>query len=178
MHRRIGRLASGLLLALALGCDDAQQAADGQIEVIGPTIVAMDQLRLHVRRVERFQEFDRLLRREALIGIDPDSGAIAIGEHVAPGDRVMFCRRDHDSAVSDMRRMLADLKKRAGASPIQGGLYFSCCARGPNQFGPDDAELKLISEELGDFPLVGFFANGEISNNRLYGYTGVLTLFL
>jgi small ligand-binding sensory domain FIST len=24
--------------------------------------------------------------------------------------------------------------------------------------------------------VVGFFANGEISNNRLYGYTGVLTL--
>jgi small ligand-binding sensory domain FIST len=24
---------------------------------------------------------------------------------------------------------------------------------------------------------VGFFANGEISRNRLYGYTGVLTLF-
>jgi small ligand-binding sensory domain FIST len=25
-------------------------------------------------------------------------------------------------------------------------------------------------------PLAGFFANGEISHNRLYGYTGVLTL--
>jgi small ligand-binding sensory domain FIST len=24
---------------------------------------------------------------------------------------------------------------------------------------------------------VGFFANGEISHNRLYGFTGVLTLF-
>ena len=26
----------------------------------------------------------------------------------------------------------------------------------------------MIQEELGDFPLVGFFANGEISHNRLY----------
>jgi hypothetical protein len=25
--------------------------------------------------------------------------------------------------------------------------------------------------------MVGFFANGEIANHRLYGYTGVLTLF-
>jgi hypothetical protein len=25
---------------------------------------------------------------------------------------------------------------------------------------------------------VGFYANGEISQDRLYGYTGVLTLFL
>ncbi|MGB5307168.1 MAG: histidine kinase, partial [Gammaproteobacteria bacterium] len=38
--------------------------------------------------------------------------------------------------------------------------------------------LKMISEQLGEFPLVGFFANGEISHNLLYGYTGVLTLFL
>ena len=30
---------------------------------------------------------------------------------------------------------------------------------------------------LGDFPLAGFFCNGEISHDRLYGYTGVLTLF-
>lgn len=39
-------------------------------------------------------------------------------------------------------------------------------------------ELKMISQALGDFPLVGFFANGELYNGRLYGYTGVLTLFL
>jgi len=26
--------------------------------------------------------------------------------------------------------------------------------------------------------LVGFFCNGEISHNRVYGYTGVLSLYL
>ena len=36
----------------------------------------------------------------------------------------------------------------------------------------------MIREELGAFPLAGFYANGEISHNRLYGYTGVLALFL
>ena len=36
---------------------------------------------------------------------------------------------------------------------------------------------RLIRETLGDFPLIGFFANGEISRDRLYGHTGVLTLF-
>jgi small ligand-binding sensory domain FIST len=113
-----------------------------------------------------------------LVGIDPDARALAIGELIAPGDRIMFCRRDHDSAVEDMRRMLSGLKRRIGNGPVRGGLYFSCCGRGPNQFGPDGAELQIVEEELGAFPLVGFFANGEISNNRLYGYTGVLTLFL
>ena len=31
---------------------------------------------------------------------------------------------------------------------------------------------------LGDVPLVGFFAAGEIGHRHLYGYTGVLTAFL
>ena len=42
----------------------------------------------------------------------------------------------------------------------------------------DTAKQEAIRDTLGDFPLVGFFCNGEISHNRLYGYTGVLTLFL
>lgn len=119
---------------------------------------------------------DYLVRN--LVGIDPNAGALAIGETVDAGDRIMFCRRDRDSAVGDMRRMLGGLKQRVGNGTVRGGLYFSCCGRGPNQFGPDGAEMQIVADELGSFPLVGFFANGEISNNRLYGYTGVLALFL
>ena len=33
------------------------------------------------------------------------------------------------------------------------------------------------AELLGDVPLVGFFAGGEIAHHHLYGYTGVLTVF-
>ena len=36
----------------------------------------------------------------------------------------------------------------------------------------------MVREALGEVPLVGFFANGEISHHRLYAHTGVLTLFL
>ena len=118
---------------------------------------------------------DYLVRN--LTGIDPQQGWIAVGEAVTPGMSVMFCRRDHQAADRDLRRMLADVKARAGG-PIRAGLYCSCIARGPNLFGPDSEELKVIEEELGRFPLSGFFANGEISNDRLYGYTGVLALFL
>ena len=119
---------------------------------------------------------DYLVRN--LTGIDQETGAIAIGEMVETGDPIMFCRRDPDTAVVDLKRMLKDLKRRAGDGTIKGGLYFSCVARGPNQFGPDSAELGIIRDELGEFPLAGLFANGEISNDRLYGYTGVLALFL
>lgn len=71
--------------------------------------------------------------------------------------------------------MLEDLKQRC-AQP-KGGLYISCLARGRNLFGDGSAELRLIQETLGDVPLAGFFANGEICHDRLYGYTGVLSLF-
>ena len=43
--------------------------------------------------------------------------------------------------------------------------------------GARAAELELMRETTGALPLVGFFCNGEISRDRLYGYTGVLTLF-
>lgn len=117
---------------------------------------------------------DYLVRN--LVGIDAERGLVAIGDHVKKGGELMFCRRDAASAVEDMRRMLDSIKEGLYTKP-RGALYFSCLGRGANQFGPDSEELKLIQAALGDLPLAGFFCNGEISHNRLYGYTGVLTLF-
>jgi small ligand-binding sensory domain FIST len=118
---------------------------------------------------------DYLVRN--LMGIDPDEKLLAIGDNLENDAPIMFCRRDGATAREDMLRMLGDLGKRARGQ-IKGGLYYSCLGRGRNQFGADSEELKMIRDQLGEFPLVGFFANGEISHNRLYGYTGVLTLFL
>ena len=88
----------------------------------------------------------------------------------------MFVRRDGQAAMVDLDRMLADVTSRSSVPP-RAALYYSCVARGPNLFGPDSEELKAVQDALGsDVPVVGFFANGEISKNRIYGYTGVLTL--
>jgi small ligand-binding sensory domain FIST len=122
---------------------------------------------------------DYLVRN--LVAIDVEHKWLAVAQPVAVGDAVLFCRRDTPSAVADMTRMLERLKQRTGSAGGAGpraGLYFSCVARGPNLFGSNSEELGLIRETLGDFPLVGFFGNGEISNDRLYGYTGVLALFV
>ena len=112
-----------------------------------------------------------------LIGIDPVKGWLAVGEEVHAGDRVMFVRRDPKSAEEDLVATIKNLKSRLPGPP-RGGVYFSCVARGPNMFGEEGREMSLIRDHLGDLPLVGFYGNGEISNNRLYGYTGVLALFL
>lgn len=118
---------------------------------------------------------DYLVRH--LVGFDPEKKLLAVGEKLEPGDSIMFCRRDTDSAYKDLLRMLRDIEGRANGTP-KGGVYYSCVGRGPSLFGQNSEELKVIQQELGDFPLVGFFGNGEVSHNRLYGYTGVLTLFL
>lgn len=119
---------------------------------------------------------DYLVRH--LIGLDPRNGLIAVGDYLQQHERVMFCRRDGNSAREDMRRMLERLKARLDGRAIRGGIYVSCLGRGRHQFGEDSDELRLISTVLGEFPLAGFFANGELYNGRLYGYTGVLTLFV
>jgi len=111
-----------------------------------------------------------------LVGIDPDNKLVAVGDYLNAGDTIMFCRRDIRSAYEDLVRMLHDIKGRLGRPP-KGGVYYSCLGRGAHMFGENSEELKTIRQELGEIPLVGFFANGEISHNRLYGFTGVLTLF-
>jgi small ligand-binding sensory domain FIST len=66
---------------------------------------------------------------------------------------------------------------RTEPKTIRGALYFSCAGRGGPHFGGDSAELQLVRHALGDVPLIGFFAGGEIAHRHLYGYTGVLTIF-
>ena len=111
-----------------------------------------------------------------IMALDADNGSVSVNEPVASGQRVLFCRRDEEAAREDLQRMVGAVKRRAGGSP-KAAVYFSCVARGRHLFGPDSQELGLIRRELGEIPLVGFFGNGEICNDRLYGYTGVLALF-
>ena len=118
---------------------------------------------------------DYLVRN--LVGLDEPNGFIAIGEHVEEGESIQFCRRDPAAAAEDLTQMVTRLKERA-AGNAKGAVYFSCLARGPNMFGPNSRELTIVQEALGSVPLVGFFCNGEISHDRLYSYTGVLTLFV
>jgi len=119
---------------------------------------------------------DYLVRN--LLGVDTEQRLVAVGDQLETRQRLMFCRRDGNSAQEDMERMLGRLRKRVANRTIRGGIYITCLGRGRHQFGENSEELQLIQQRLGEFPLVGYFANGEIYNGRLYGYTGVLTLFL
>lgn len=113
-----------------------------------------------------------------LLAVDLRRGIIAVGDQLRSGAQLMFVKRDPTTAQTDLRRMLEDLRNRTAGRPVRGALYHSCVARGPHMFGPDAAELKTIERMLGPVPLAGFFTNGEIFRDRLYSYSGVLTLFL
>lgn len=112
-----------------------------------------------------------------LVGIDTNTGTLAISEYLQNDSPVMFCKRDGATATDDLKRMLNKLKART-KNNIKGGLYFSCLGRGQHMFGEANKEMELIADVLGDIPIVGFYANGEIAGNQLYGYTGILVLFL
>jgi small ligand-binding sensory domain FIST len=120
---------------------------------------------------------DMLVRN--IIGLDPRAGVVAIGDEVERGAWLIFCRRDPAAALADLRRIAREIRDELVDSDrvALGAVYVSCSGRGGPHFGRPAAELELIRDVLGDVPLAGFFAGGEIAHSRLYGYTGVLTVF-
>ncbi|MGE0719014.1 MAG: FIST C-terminal domain-containing protein [Alphaproteobacteria bacterium] len=173
-QRQVTAADANVVLAL-----DGRPALEVMLEDIGPEMAA-DLRRAAGRLFVAFpvagsDRADYLVRN--LVAIDPRRGWVAVAENVSPGDRLFFCTRDREAAAADLQRMLADLVRRGGRE-AKAAVYCSCIARGPNLFGPDAAEMAAIRAALGPVPIAGFFANGEIFHTRLYGYTGVLTLFL
>lgn len=119
---------------------------------------------------------DYLVR--SIVGIDPDNHYLAIADDLKANTPIMFCKRDSQTAIEDLKRMLNGLKDRLKGKTPKGALYISCLGRGHHMFGDISNEMKYITEILGDIPTIGFYANGEIAGQRLYGFTGVLSLFL
>jgi len=114
-----------------------------------------------------------------IVGIDPANRMLAVAEEVQAGMNMAFCRRDASAAMADLIDIATEIRDEAALSDrqISGAVYISCAGRGGRHFGAPHAELRAIRNVLGDLPLVGFFAGGEIARERLYGYTGVLTVF-
>ena len=135
-----------------------------------------------------------------IIGLDPARRGVAVAERLEAGMQLVFCQRNVQAAKTDLIRVCAEIREElepetlpveaalalaaseAESAPhpargIAGAIYVSCAGRGGAHFGGPSAELQIIRRALGDVPLIGFFASGEIARNHLYGYTGVLTVF-
>jgi small ligand-binding sensory domain FIST len=115
-----------------------------------------------------------------LVGVDRQHQVLAIAERIEPGMRLAFCTRNAEAAQLDLVRIATEIRdevESGAARQMAGALYVSCSGRGGPHFGARHAELQMVRRALGDVPLVGFFAGGEIARHHLYGYTGVLTVF-
>lgn len=151
-----------------------------------------------VRQTGNFGE-DVLVRH--IIGLDPGRRGIAVADRVEAGAQLVFCQRNVQAARADLTRICAEIREELEpqeqaletahalqasmlesaphpARQMAGAVYVSCTGRGGPHFGGPSAEMQLVRRALGDVPLVGFFAGGEIAHHHLYGYTGVLTVFM
>jgi len=116
-----------------------------------------------------------------LLGVDRQHQVLAIAEQIEPGMRLAFCTRNAEAAQLDLVRIATEIRAEVesdAARYMAGAVYVSCSGRGGPHFGARHAELQVVQKALGDVPLVGFFAGGEIARDHLYGYTGVLTVFI
>jgi small ligand-binding sensory domain FIST len=122
---------------------------------------------------------DFLIR--GVVGADPDSGAIAVGDQIQVGQTVQFHVRDAQSADEDLRRALERELAALGGRRPAGALLFTCNGRGSRLFTEPDHDTGLIAATLGDIPLAGFFCAGELGpvggQNFLHTFTASIALF-
>jgi small ligand-binding sensory domain FIST len=125
----------------------------------------------------RFERGDFLVRN--LIGADQQAGAIAIGNTIQEGQTLQFHLRDPKSASDDLHFLLAADRTKHQRPPL-GALLFSCCGRGEGLFGQPHHDSAAVQERLGQIPVAGFFAQGEIGpvggKNFLHGYTASVAI--
>jgi small ligand-binding sensory domain FIST len=129
---------------------------------------------------EEFARGDFLIRN--LLGSDPQSGALAVGDLMRTGQTVQFQVRDAAAADEDLRHLLAGERRQLGERQPCGALLFSCLGRGERLYGAGNHDIKLVQENLGPVPVAGFFGNGEIGpvgqRAFIHGFTTVVGLFL
>ncbi len=125
---------------------------------------------------DRFGRGDFLVRN--ILGFDRANHAIAVGDVPRVGQTVQFHVRDAETAHEDLQLLLDAQELREKPA---GGMLFTCNGRGSRLFKDRPNDVQTIRQRLGDIPLAGFFAAGEIgpigARSFVHGHTAVLALF-
>ena len=177
--------ASGNVIAELAGTP-ALQKVEEILALLTPAdqALASSGLQLGIALDEYAEEHDRgdfLIR--GILGLDPDSSGLVVGDLVQVGSTVRLQVRDAEGADEDLRALLGAF---AGRHPsIAGALLFSCNGRGGHLFGSSlggaDHDVAAVRRELRTDPVVGFFAGGELGpvagRNHLHGFTASILAF-
>lgn len=117
---------------------------------------------------------DFLIR--TLLGVDPKTGAIAVGDRVRPGQQIQFHLRDARTSAEDLDHWLGNYRRQQPTAPA-GALMFACMGRGEGLYQSPNFDSGLLQQYLGPVPLGGFFCGGEIgpvgNTTFLHGFTSV-----
>jgi small ligand-binding sensory domain FIST len=127
----------------------------------------------------RYERGDFVIRN--ILGIDPESGALATDCRIDNYQVVQFHMRDRETAAQDLTQRLRELMRSDDATRIRGALLFSCLGRGERLFGTANHDSDSFAKRVGPVSLAGFFSNGEIGSvggkTCLHCYTSVFALF-
>jgi small ligand-binding sensory domain FIST len=123
---------------------------------------------------QTLEQGDFLIRN--VLGVDPRTGAMAIGDRVRPGQRIQFHIRDAEASEDDLIMLLERYQNQEQTSFPSGALMFACMGRGEGLYNRPHFDSRLFTRYL-NVPLSGFFCNGEIgpvgNTTFLHGYTSV-----
>jgi small ligand-binding sensory domain FIST len=138
---------------------------------------------LHIGRVLNeyqgdFQRGDFLVRN--VLALERETGALAITDRVRVGQTVQFHVRDAATADEDLHALLR-LDREAHEHKPKAALLFSCNGRGSRLFPEPHHDARALCAEVGEIPLAGFFAQGELGpvggQNFVHGFTASIALF-
>ena len=130
--------------------------------------------------LEDFHRGDFLIRN--LIGVDPNSGVLAVGAFPRVGQTIQFQRRDAAAGTEDMEQLLRATGSKIADRSVYGACLCSCNGRGRGMFGQGDHDARHVQQAFGPIGVAGFFCNGELgpvgAKNFVHGYTASLALFV
>jgi small ligand-binding sensory domain FIST len=176
----------------------------GELNANGGEIKTRPPLEVLREVVQNLSESDRLLAQNSLfigivrnefklklnagdfvirnvLGVDPRSGAIAIGDRIRSGQRIQFHLRDAQTSAEDLDQLLQNYThQEQNQDQAVGALIFSCLGRGHNLYQQPNFDSHLFQRYLPEIPISGFFCNGEIGpiaqQTFLHGYTSVFCI--
>lgn len=127
---------------------------------------------------ETFELGDFLISN--VVGVDQESGAVAIGNRIRVGQTVRFHVRDAQTAHEELHALLNRCVDSAESAPAA-ALLFSCNGRGTRLFPGANHDAGSIQKRFNTVPLTGFFAQGELGpvggRNYIHGYTASVAVF-
>jgi small ligand-binding sensory domain FIST len=168
-----------------IGSQPAFQVLVNTVQALPPALQKRAQHNLFIGLVlneyqEQYQRGDFLIRN--LLGVDPQSGAIAVAALPRVGQTLQFQLRDAQAADEEIRAALSRLARRTADAPPLAGLLCCCNGRGTNLFEVPHHDAGAVAETFRSLPLTGFFCNGEIgpvaNKNYLHGFSALLALFV